>query len=64
LIDDDDFADFRIAFEAIAEFLDAATETLRCKRFVNHIMNESGFAGAADTGDHVSIPRGIIKSRF
>ena len=52
LIDNDDFSDNRIAFQPVAEFLDAATDALRRERFVEHIMNERGLAGAADAGDH------------
>src|SRR5207302_8052228 len=52
LIDNDYVADTRIAFQPVAEFFDAAADALRGERFVQHIMNERGFAGAADAGDH------------
>ena len=52
MIDNDDFSDNRIAFQPVAEFLDAASDALRRERFVEHIMNERGLAGAADAGDH------------
>ena len=51
LIDDHDFADFGIAFDAIAEFLDAAAVALGGERFVKNVVDERRFAGAADAGD-------------
>src|SRR5882724_3876583 len=52
LIHDDNLADLGIAFEAVAEFLDAAAEALRGECLVKHVVNERGLAGPADSRDH------------
>jgi hypothetical protein len=52
LIHNHHFPDFRIAFNPLAEFLDTAAHPLRRQRFVQHIMNQRRFAGAADAGHH------------
>ncbi len=52
LIHNDHFPDIRIAFQTHTEFLDAAANTLRGERLVQHVMNECGLAGAADAGDY------------
>ena len=52
LIDDDDFADFGVAFDAVAEFLDAGAVALGGERFVEDVVDDRGFAGAADAGDN------------
>ena len=51
LVDDDDFANVRVAFEAVAEFLDAAAGAFGGEGAVENVMNKRGFAGAADAGD-------------
>src|ERR1700723_1385019 len=51
LVDDDDFANFGVAFDAIAKFLDAAAVALGGERFVKDVVDDGRFAGAADAGD-------------
>ena len=52
LVDDDHFADFAIAVETIAEFLDAVAVVFRGERAIEDVMDESGLSRAADTGYH------------
>ena len=52
LIDDDYLADVGIAFQPVAEFLDAAADPLCGECFVQHVMNESGLAGPADARNY------------
>src|ERR1700730_5446219 len=47
LIDDDDFPDIRITFEAVAEFFDAAACAFGGERAIKNIVNERGLSGAA-----------------
>ena len=42
LIDNHDFADVRIAIEAVAKFLDASAHVFRRQRFVQNVMNQRG----------------------
>ncbi len=51
LIHDDGFLDLRIAFQAIAKFLDAAPISPRRQRTVENIVDQRGFPGAAHAGN-------------
>src|SRR5207245_1737995 len=52
LVDNDHFPDIRVAFDTVAEFLDAATDAHGGERLVQNIVDQRGFAGAADAGDN------------
>src|SRR5580693_9462752 len=47
LIDDDDFPDIRITFEAVAEFFYAAARAFGGERAIKNIVNERGLSGTA-----------------
>ncbi len=50
MIDDDDFLKVFVAVNAVAQFLDAGTGALGGEAAVEHIVDESGFSGAAYAG--------------
>src|SRR6202044_1787621 len=51
LVDDYDIANFSVAFDPIAELLDAASVALGGEGFIEDVVNDRRFTGAADAGD-------------
>ena len=54
MIHQNDLVELRIALDAVAEFLETDAGALGFERFVEHVVNQRGFAGTGDAGhgDH------------
>ena len=52
LIHNHHFPHIRIAFQPLAEFLDAPADARRSQRLVQHVVNQRGFARAAHPGHY------------
>ncbi len=52
MIHNHDFHDIRIAFQPLAEFLDAPADACRGQRLIEHVVNQGGFARTAHPGHH------------
>ena len=50
MVDDHRFGDLRVSFQSVAEFFDTAAVALGPQRAIQHIMDQRGLPGAADSG--------------